>query len=78
MTHRCNKNITTIVQGEILTGCSVCLRVQGNEFAAKHQREWQKKEYRRDTLQTWQPEYARVYPDQFRELHGDEAYRKYS
>lgn len=65
--------------GRILRGCDRCLhtQVQGNELVAKHNRDYQKAEYRKDTLQLNEPGYARAYPERFRDVHGDEALRQY-
>lgn len=52
MQHKCPKNITALRRGKLVSGCELCV---GSAIAsgenAKHQREWQKKQYRGDTLQ---------------------------
>lgn len=83
--HDCKKNLTVIRRGELVTGCEVCV---GNPSVAsganaKHQREWQKKQYRGDTLQPV-PSQARDFvrhngADKAREWGYSEAdIRKYS
>jgi ribosome-binding protein aMBF1 (putative translation factor) len=78
----CKKETDTlrsiIHDGKILSGCDNCLDSQiaaDNDRAAKGNREYQRSQYRKDLLQPFQPEYARAYPDKFREKYGDETYR---
>lgn len=65
-----------IKNGQIYYGCDSCLpaQLQKGDSAAFNRR-WQQTEYRKDLLQPNQRDYARAYPEDFRERHGDELYR---
>lgn len=70
---------TVIFQGKIYTGCEGCLPTTTHQEAAgsaKYWRDRQREDYRRDITQPNQKEYARAYPEKFREIHGDDLYRK--
>lgn len=51
--HNCPNNLTIIVQNKLVTGCDLCLEDQIiiSPESARSKREWQKKQYRADTLQ---------------------------
>lgn len=54
MNHKdCPQNLTILRQGKLYTGCEACLDAtsQANPDNASHQRKWQQKQYRADTLQ---------------------------
>lgn len=68
-----------IVQGKISTGCDNCLTDNSNVDAsgiAKYKRDRQKEDYRRDITQPNDKAFAKAYPERFREMHGDDLYRK--
>lgn len=70
-----------ISHGKILTGCEACLPTQlqqGDD--AKFQREWQKKEFRREITQPNQGrDFIRAYgAEKAREYMNDETIRKLS
>ncbi len=46
-----------------------------NETNARFEREFERKKYRKDTIQPNSVEYAKAYPDDFRKRYGDSAYR---
>lgn len=71
---------TVIARGEITTGCPKCSGVvKGNPQNAKHQREWQKKEYRRDLVQPTDPrQMIKAYGvEKAREYYSEETIRKF-
>lgn len=79
----CNKEAerqrSVIKFGKIIKGCEQCLPaqlVQGD--SAKYYRETQKRDFRRELTQEWQPEYAKAYPELAREAWGDDVARKYA
>lgn len=75
--HDCPKTKSIIHDGKIISGCDVCIHLQqGN--TAKYYRRMQQINYRRDTTQPNQKEFARAYPEQARKEWGDELARKYS
>lgn len=81
--HNCPSNIAILHQGQIIYRCDDCIDdvIKGNPEAAKHRREWDKKQYRKDTIQPTESQardYAKLYPDDFRKRFGDNNYRKYS
>lgn len=68
-----------IRRGVILEGCAICLTEQlqqGHEGAARYNREWQKKEYRRDLLQPGEAGFVKEYPKQASELFDDDYIRR--
>lgn len=72
---------TIIHEGMVLDGCEICLGrslQKGHSGAARYDREWQKKEYRRDLTQPTEREFARAYPEEARKRWGDETYRRLS
>lgn len=70
---------TVIHNHKLIEGCDKCIPLQqGNESIAKHNRDYQKIQYRRDLTQPNQKEYFKAFPDKAREMHGDDLARKYS
>lgn len=79
----CNRDtdavISRIVGKQIMVGCGECLwdnMLQQASGTAKYWRDRQKEDYRRDITQPNQKEFAKAYPEKFREIHGDELFRK--
>jgi hypothetical protein len=74
-------HLRTVAQnGQILRGCDLCITQvqQGHEGASKFDREWQKKQYRRELTQPNDKSYAKAYPEKAREEWGDNTFRKYA
>lgn len=80
--HECPKNLATIRAGVVISGCELCLtarKLQGG--GANYERNWQRREYRRDIIQPNQPnEFVRAQgADKARAAGYSEAQiRKYS
>lgn len=74
----CDSICSVIRYGKIVEGCENCvnLPVQQGDSAAFYRRA-QQVEYRRDITQPHQKEYAKAYPEDFRERYGNEALRKF-
>lgn len=78
----CPENLASIVGGEVVTGCEVCLpskQVQG--VSAKYERNWQRRQYARDIVQPNQPrEFIKANGEKVAREHGytDETLRKYA
>ena len=71
---------SVIVTKQILEGCESCLpkQLQQGE-SAKFNREWQKKQFRKELTQPNQGrEFAKAYPKEARERYGDELFRSLS
>lgn len=77
---RPNSTKKVISHGKILTGCEACLPTllqQGD--SAKFNREWDKRQYRKDLVQPTDPRsFIKAFPDLAREQYSDETFRKYS
>lgn len=76
----CPGNIAVVQGGRVISGCELCIgRKQSQGNSAAYERNWQRREYARDTIQPNQPEqFAREYPQQARELgYTDEMMRKF-
>ncbi len=72
---------SAIKGGVIQTGCGQCLstQVQGSEMAARGKREYDKREYRKDTVQPVETaEFIAAYPDQARDMYDAETLRRHS
>lgn len=67
--------------GKVLRGCDNCLRnqVQGNELVAQHNRDYQKAEYRKDIIQSFDDPrgYIKHYPERAKEVYNADTLRKY-
>lgn len=76
------KQKTVIRDGKIVEGCDACLEdsiQSANTLNGNHNRNAQRAEYRKDILQKWQSrDYARAFPDQAKELFGEENARRFS
>jgi hypothetical protein len=78
--HNCPENRAVIRGGRVISGCDLCL---GNNWqqdnSATYNRNWDKREHARDTIQPNQPDqFAKEYPKEARELgYTDEMMRKY-
>lgn len=61
--HNCPMNKSVIQGKQIITGCDECLdtRVRESEGYAKHNREWQKKHYRKDLIQPFERDFVKAY-----------------
>jgi hypothetical protein len=46
-----------------------------NETNARYEREFERKKYRKDTIQPNSVQYAKAFPDDFRKRYGDDAFR---
>jgi len=46
-----------------------------NEMSARHFRESERSKYRRELTQPNDVNFAKAYPDKFKEMYGDETYR---
>lgn len=79
--HEQARSIKSIIaRGEIMTGCEKCLHTlrKGHEGAAKYNRSRQREDYRADIVQPNMPrDYAKVYPEQAREIYTEEQMRRY-
>lgn len=72
---------SVINRGSIIEGCDVCLPEQlqqGHDGVTHYNREWQKREFRRDLLQPGQREFIKEYPKQASEMYDPETIRKNS
>lgn len=70
---------TAIHRGKILEGCEHCMeRLKDNSSYAREHRESQKKQFRKDLVQSVQPrEFIQAYPDEARNIYDDKTLRKY-
>lgn len=80
---KCSSEVTgilsRIIGKQIIVGCELCLEdnlVYQASGTAKYWRDRQKEDYRRDIIQPNQKEFAKAYPEKFREIHGDDLYRR--
>lgn len=76
---------TAIKDGQYVSErCERCISnfKAGAEFARRHEREWQKRHYKRDTIQRWDgdkpnEEFIREYPDVAVKQWGQDILRDY-
>lgn len=74
----CRKNLMVSIGEELTIGCAQCIdRRTQKKTDAEYNRKQQQKQYRRDLTQPNDPAFAKAYPEKFRELYGDDMYRKY-
>lgn len=77
---KCREIKTFITHGQLVTGCELCSHtlVQGNELAAQSKRAFDRRDRRKSNIQPVEvEEYIAAYPEQARELYGDDTVRKY-
>lgn len=76
----CATQKSIVKHGEILDGCEKCLGLQLQKGdSASFDRRMMQNDYRKDLIQPNSPrDFAKAYPEQAREMFGDEAYRRYS
>jgi hypothetical protein len=79
--HKQAQTVRTVIRrGQLVTGCKNCTHTttqQPHALAAKNRREQQKKDYRKDLAQPSQKRaWAEAYPEQAREMWGDDEFRK--
>lgn len=72
MNHLCSKNKSVIRFSKIFTGCDKCLDslIQGNENAARYNRERMKRDFEKDLVQP-------IEPRKYINAYGVEAARKH-
>lgn len=71
-----------IVRGEILSQrCDPCFNRETQkkkpaEFAGKFRRAFDASNHRRETTQSWEPDFVNAYPDKAREFYSEEEMRR--